>query len=75
MRQPQDFVRGVADKQVPPWIQPEPEDTFLDVCTPFSSSAIPGYANPGCMIPSKLSPSYTTPTGYVSSGYILEGYV
>ena len=27
-RQPQDFVRGVPDVQAPPWVQPEPADTF-----------------------------------------------
>lgn len=28
-RHPQDFVRGVPDKQTPPWVRPEPGDTFL----------------------------------------------
>lgn len=28
-RQPQDFVRGVADTQAPPWTRPEQEDTFI----------------------------------------------
>lgn len=28
-RQPQDFVRGVADNQAPPWTRPEPSDTFI----------------------------------------------
>jgi len=27
-RQPQDFVKGVADKQVPPFTRPEQADTF-----------------------------------------------
>ena len=27
-RQPQDFVRGVPDKQTPPWTQPRPADVF-----------------------------------------------
>lgn len=27
--------------------------TLTPVCTPLTSSAIPGYAGPGCMIPSK----------------------
>lgn len=25
-RHPQDFVRGKADRQAPPWVRPEPED-------------------------------------------------
>jgi len=28
-RQPQDFVRGVKDKQTPPWTRPEPTDVEL----------------------------------------------
>ncbi len=28
-RQPQDFVRGVADVQAPPWTRPEAHDTYL----------------------------------------------
>lgn len=29
MRQPQDFVRSVPDKQTPPWVQPMPANVFL----------------------------------------------
>jgi hypothetical protein len=29
IRQPQDFVRGVADTQVAPWTRPEPTDSFI----------------------------------------------
>jgi hypothetical protein len=28
-RHPQDFVRGVADKVVPPWVRPEAADYFI----------------------------------------------
>jgi hypothetical protein len=31
VRQPQDFVRGSADIQVPPWTRPEQEDVFIPV--------------------------------------------
>ena len=30
-RQPQDFVRGVADYQAPPFTRPEPSDVFIPV--------------------------------------------
>ena len=30
-RQPQDFVRGVADYQAPPRTRPEPQDQFITV--------------------------------------------
>lgn len=29
-RHPQEFVRGVPDKQAPPWVRPEPEPVFLE---------------------------------------------
>lgn len=51
-RQPQDFVRGVADIQMPPWVQLE-TDVDLQVCTFNGSSAIPGYALPGCSTPGR----------------------
>ena len=31
IRQPQDFVRGVADTQTPPWLRPEPSDYFIPI--------------------------------------------
>lgn len=30
-RHPQDFVRGVTDKQSPPWTRPEAPDEFVDI--------------------------------------------
>jgi len=30
-RQPQDFVRAIPDVQTPPWVQPWPADTFVDI--------------------------------------------
>ena len=55
VRNPQDFVRGVVDRQAPPWTRPEPaEDTFVLTCTQEGSSALPALAIPGCMLPSRL---------------------
>jgi hypothetical protein len=31
IRQPQDFVRGVADTQIAPWTRPEPTDQYLPI--------------------------------------------
>ena len=28
-RHPQDFVKGKADRQAPPWVRPESEDVFV----------------------------------------------
>lgn len=33
IRQPQDFVRGVPDTQIAPWLRPEPNDSFIPVTT------------------------------------------
>ena len=61
-RQPQDFVRGVADFQAPPFTRPETQDTFTDdFCTPEGSSDVPGYAQAGCSIPGKPFPSWYVP--------------
>lgn len=57
-RNPQDFVRGVADKMAPPWVQPPSEDDFVDFCTPQGVSAVPGEAQPGCAYAGYLSSSY-----------------
>lgn len=47
-RQPQDFVRGVADKIVPPYTRPEQQDTFSFVCTPLTSQALSDYGVADC---------------------------
>jgi hypothetical protein len=47
-RQPQDFVRGVADKQAPPWARPEASDEFLFVCTPVTNQGIADYGTADC---------------------------
>jgi hypothetical protein len=31
IRQPQDFVRGIADTQIAPWLRSEPSDSFIAV--------------------------------------------
>jgi hypothetical protein len=36
-RQPQDFVRGVADQQAVPWSRPEPADRFIYLQTILKS--------------------------------------
>jgi hypothetical protein len=56
-RQPQDFVRGIADQQAPVWTRPEPVDTFIAVFNPvYNNSAagtmIAGQAESGTPLPS-----------------------
>lgn len=49
-RQPQDFVRGVADIQTPPWTRPQPDPVFTAYCTPNGRTAIADYAVADCAI-------------------------
>lgn len=57
-RQPQDFVKAVADKMVPPFTRPEQSDQFVNFCTPDGISDIPYFAVPGCCIPGYISPAF-----------------
>lgn len=43
-RQPQDYVRGKAEKQTPPWTRSKPGDTFIVIPT---TAAIAGIAISG----------------------------
>jgi hypothetical protein len=64
-RQPQDFVKGVADTQIPPWTQPMPAPIFVGVCDPNDQSAITGYALAGCVIPGFVSPMFDSSIPYL----------
>ena len=57
-RQPQDFVKGVADIQAPPWARPETQDVFLSATI---SSAIAGYAIAGAAIVGHNTPPDQVP--------------
>lgn len=56
-RQPQDFVRGMADDQIPPWTQNVP-DTFVLFCEPNGMTAIADYAVADCAICDFTSPAF-----------------
>lgn len=47
-RQPQDFVRGVADKMAPPYSRVEQADVFEFVCTPITTQGIADYGVADC---------------------------
>lgn len=40
-RQPQDFVRGVADTQAPPWTRPEQANSFLPITLVYDNNGLP----------------------------------
>lgn len=54
IRQPQDFVRGVVDKQTTPWVRDEAADQFVLFCT--TRTSIAGFAIAGCMIAGSTLP-------------------
>jgi len=57
-RQPQDFVRGVADYQAPPFTRPEQADQFVPVCEPNTISAYAGYGGAGCCVCNYIHPGF-----------------
>lgn len=60
IRQPQDFVRGVADTQIAPWTRPEPSDSYIVLqCT--TRAAVAGMNTPGCAIAGELYTGGTVP--------------
>ena len=63
-RQPQDFVRGVADNMSVPWSRPENADIFIGFCNPAGMSAWPGTATPGCAKPDFVSTAYDPSVDY-----------
>lgn len=64
-RHPQDFVRGIADVQTPPFSRPEPSEVFFPVCTLEGISAIAGLAVAGCSL---VGHTYTDYTDYTLLG-------
>jgi hypothetical protein len=70
-RQPQDFVRGVADIQVPPWTRPESTDIFSrTIVTPGSGNGSEGNTfttTVGALLPIPFAYSaYSTGPGLVT---------
>lgn len=60
-RQPQDFVKAVADEIAPPWTRPEQADIFIGpavppTCTVWGSLGIAGIAVAGCAIAGVTTP-------------------
>jgi len=56
-RQPQDFVRAVADNVIPAFVQVQTYN-FVYVCDPSGMTAIAGYAVAGCAIAGYRSPAF-----------------
>lgn len=57
-RHPQDYVRNVQERQVPPWVQPPPADSFRAVCTFNGATCIVEWAVVDCCIVDYISPMF-----------------
>jgi len=67
-RQPQDFVRGVPDPQLVPWVRDEATDTFLPIA--YSSWWLPSFLTTSYVSLVALfiqGPEVQTTTSYVSA--------
>lgn len=76
IRQPQDFVRGVADTQIAPWLRPEPSNSFIFVCTPITNQGIADYGVADCAqadVDNGLLPVCTLDGTSCVSGFAVSG--
>lgn len=49
-RHPQDFLRPVPDQNKLPWTRPEPNDQFINSCTPAGRMGVAGVGMAGCAV-------------------------
>ena len=61
IRQPQDFVRGVADTQIAPWLRPEPQNQFIYFCDIYNNNGYAGICVSGCAIVGRVGPTAPQP--------------
>ena len=59
IRQPQDFVRGVPDPQLVPWVRDEAQDQYVALC--YTNSAVSGIAESGCAVSGNTTVPETVP--------------
>jgi len=76
IRQPQDFVRGVPDPQLVPWVRDEPQDQYDFICTLVTVNAVADYGTADCAqagYDNGSRPECTTDGGSCVSGYAVAG--
>lgn len=59
-RQPQDFVKGIAEHIAAPWTRPEPSDSFVLSCEPNGITGISDWAIADCAICDYVHPAFNT---------------
>lgn len=57
-RHPQDFIRVRPERVTPPWVRPDPPDTFLNpiFCSLQARQGKAGVGVAGCMISGRVTP-------------------
>ena len=67
IRQPQDFVRGVPDTQIAPWLRPEPADSFIPVTTFQPMTVYPSVSNSSLTVQYIQGPGWQNATSIVTA--------
>lgn len=67
IRQPQDFVRGVPDTQIAPWLRPEPTDSFVPVTTYQPMTVYPSVSNSSLQVHYIEGPARQSVISYVTA--------
>lgn len=57
-RHPQDFIRVPKEDVSVPWVRPEGQDQFIDVCWIWERSAFADLASADCAQADRATPSY-----------------
>lgn len=58
-RHPQDFLKVFPDTIAPPWVRPEPQDSFLYICSLWGASGYADLAEADCARADNTTFSYS----------------
>lgn len=67
IRQPQDFVRGVPDTQIAPWLRPEPPDYFIPISLTAPVANFNAISNCSLTVQFVQGPSQSNTTSIVTA--------
>ena len=67
IRQPQDFVRGVPDTQIAPWLRPEPPDYFIPISLTAPVANFNAISNCSLVVQFVQGPSQSNATSIVTA--------
>jgi hypothetical protein len=67
IRQPQDFVRGIADTQIAPWLRSEATNSFVAVTTAQPMVVYPSVSNSTLQVQYIEGPAHQNVISYVTA--------